>query len=85
MFLCIETLENSQKLQIDLINLNNYMNESCLKFNPEKCYIISFYKGQVINFSYVLTGVTLQRVTEIKDLGVIFDEKLSFSSHGLYN
>jgi hypothetical protein len=34
-----------------------------------------------INFYYNVNGCILQKVSEMRDLGVLFDEKLSFSAH----
>ena len=50
--------------------------------NPSKCSVISFTrKKQPIHFDYNLNGIQIQRVANVKDLGVILDAKLTFKQH----
>ena len=55
-----------------------------LKLNVDKCKVVS-YGRQVEKNKYVMVQnnciVELQRDAYIKDLGVVFDEKLNFSQH----
>ena len=51
-------------------------------FNVIKCYIISFTRSKNhILFNYNMNGVPLQRVDEIRDLGVIITSSLSLKNH----
>lgn len=53
-----------------------------MDMNVSKCKTISFSKCRVqLNFDYGINGIRLDRVTSIKDLGVIMDCKLSFNEH----
>ncbi|XP_055614779.1 uncharacterized protein LOC129761101 [Toxorhynchites rutilus septentrionalis] len=53
--------------------------------NPSKCSVISFSrKRSSIIFEYKLHGVKLDRVSTIKDLGVMLDSKLTFRDHVSY-
>lgn len=53
--------------------------------NPLKCSVISFSKKkQTIFFKYVLSGTEIERVNQVKDLGVILDSQLSFKQHISY-
>ena len=53
-----------------------------MDFNVIKCYIISFtrWKNPIL-FDYTMNGVPLQRVDEIRDLGVIITSSLSWNNH----
>ena len=66
-----------------LQNLINVFYEWCssnfLTVSIEKCNAISFHrKRNPLIFNYVLSNKVLERVNEIKDLGVILDSELSF-------
>ena len=53
-----------------------------MDFNVIKCYIISFTRSKNPNLSdYTMNGVPLQRVDEIRDLGVITTSSLSWNNH----
>ena len=53
-----------------------------MKFNVVKCYIIPFTRSKNhILFDYTMNGVPLQRVDEIRDLGVIITSSLSWNNH----
>ena len=53
-----------------------------MKLNPAKCKVITFTlrKSPVIS-SYILDSHQLERCEQIRDLGVILDEKLTFAHH----
>lgn len=69
-------------LQEDLNRVANYFNAHCLKLNINKSKSISFYRHKSpINFNYSIYGDIIEKVTVIKDLGVILDRSLSFKNH----
>ena len=50
--------------------------------NIQKCAIITFtLKNNYPEFLYCINDTAIKRVNNIKDLGVIFDTKLSFDLH----
>jgi hypothetical protein len=60
--------------------LRNGLNISVL--NHLKCSIVSFTrKTKPLLFDYKINGSILTRRESIRDLGVIFDSKLSFGEH----
>ena len=76
------------KCHADCEFLQNELNALCrwsqlwgLSLNPAKCKVLtlSLRRFPVI-CSYSLEGATLERVSEMRDLGVMLDEKLTFSS-----
>lgn len=81
-FRIVKNISDCEKLQDDLNNLVSYCEINNLFLNLDKCNVITFSKKKnVINYSYNLSGKTLNRVTEIRDLGVIMDSKLTFIPH----
>jgi len=53
-----------------------------LPLSPGKCNWMQISNSKSpCNFSFSLSGCCLKRVEEVKDLGVLFNSKLNFSSH----
>lgn len=78
----IEQCDDTLKLQSDLDALWNWSSSNNLSLNIKKCCCISFFSGRrKHNIMYTINNEDLQRVTIVKDLGVWFDEKLSFTEH----
>jgi hypothetical protein len=82
LFKKIQTVLDSSSLQRDLDALYEWCKFNCLDLNIGKCSVISFYRiRQPIIFGYAIDGTSLERVKRIRDLGVYFDENLSFNYH----
>lgn len=78
----ITNVNDCQELQADLYSIGKWAKDNKLEFNVSKCCIISYtLKKNVVKYGYELDSVTLERVNEVKDLGVLFDHKLSFDKH----
>lgn len=83
-FMKIKSINDCYKLQRDINVLANWCNTNCLHLNINKCSIISFTRRKDVRFqyfNYTINNVLLNRSQSIKDLGVTFDAKLSFSNH----
>lgn len=81
-FRSIKSHNDCLLLQEDLNRLIVYCNENKLILNIKKCNVITFSrKNKQINYNYKLDGNIIGRVSEVRDLGVILDSKLSFSAH----
>ena len=53
-----------------------------MTFNPSKCCVMTFGRMQhPIAFEYTINGTVIIRSTTVKDLGVVFDRKLTFHDH----
>lgn len=53
-----------------------------LSLNPSKCKVITFtLRKKPIQSYYSVNNITLERVTEIRDLGILLDSKLTFGPH----
>lgn len=69
-------------LQDDLNRLSRWCVENELPLNIEKCKTMTFTRKLTpITFHYKISNLNLTRVTEARDLGILFDQKLTFSSH----
>ena len=72
---------NKDVLQTDLDCLQEWTEKWDLHFNSSKCNVLHAGTNNPCN-SYVLNQVNeINRCTEEKDLGVVFDSKLSFDAH----
>ena len=82
----ILTLDDNKSLQNALDVLQNWSKNWLLKLNIKKCKVVSF--GRVVDKSYMYSVcddnnhmIPLERGNTMVDLGVTFDEKLSFREH----
>jgi hypothetical protein len=70
------------KIQSDLSTLSKWCERISLFLNVDKCKTITFSRTRYyVEFSYMLGGTMLDRVSSINNLGVIMDEKMNFSEH----
>ena len=69
-------------LQTDLDSLYRWSIAWKLSLNPSKCKTITFsLRKKPIESCYMVNNITLERVTEMRDLGILFDSKLTFGPH----
>lgn len=81
-FLQVNSVEDCELLQNDFCNVTNWCDNNGFNMNVAKCACMSFtLNHNVINYDYKLNGAGLERVSQQRDLGVVFDPNLSFSSH----
>ena len=80
----ITCTDDYQILQETVGKIQHWSDVWLLKLNVDKCKVVS-YGRQVEKNKYVMVQnnciVELQRDPYVRDLGVIFDEKLNFSLH----
>ena len=78
----VDSLKDCETIQSDLNKLKNWCDVNSLPLNINKCKVMSFCRKKVlIKFAYNIADVELEVCTSFKDLGVIFDPKLSFIYH----
>lgn len=81
-YLKIISILNCATLQLAIDQLSRWCNLNNLDLNINKCQVMSYTrKKNVIMYPYNIGGKELARATQIRDLGVIFDEKCSFVPH----
>jgi hypothetical protein len=79
LFMTIKCVGECQLFQRDLDRLGEWCRSNKFDLNAGKCKLISFRRNmRPIEFVNSINGTALKRVDEIKDLGVIMDEKMSF-------
>jgi len=80
----ITCTDDYQILQETVDKIQHWSDVRLLKLNVDKCKVVS-YGRQVEKNKYVMVQnkciVELQRDAYVKDLGVVFGEKLNFSQH----
>ena len=79
----IKSIKDAIDLQSDIHLLEEWSDKWLLKFNPEKCHILTLGKFENIMHThrYTTYGKEIEHVFEEKDLGIIIDSNLSFEEH----
>lgn len=81
----INSIEDCIELQENINILSRWCDLNKLTLNVGKCKVLSFSrKRHPIMFDYNIQLTTLEKPDSIKDLGIVFDTKLSFSLHYEY-
>lgn len=78
----IDKVEDTRHLQEDLNALTGWCKDNKMILNSKKCFHVKFSrKKRLINADYYIGGDKIQEVETIKDLGVVFDNKVTFIPH----
>ena len=82
-FRVINSLDDQQILQNNLVKLENWSDTWLLKFHPENVNIWTYIKHKEDKVKYNLLGQEINKVKDEKDIGVVIDEELelSFDTH----
>lgn len=81
-FKIIEHPDDCLKLQTDLDSLSAWSKINCMELNVNKCKILTVSKKKHnLLFDYVINDVALDRVDQMKDLGIYIDRELRFDYH----
>lgn len=82
LFVPVRSIGDAMHMQEDLDAVAVWSQKNRLALNVAKCKIVTFHrKNFPIIFNYEINGCSLIRETEIKDLGIIFDDQLRFTKH----
>ena len=84
LFKIIQTEQDSSLLQYDIDSMYNWTLNSLLLFHPKKCFTMhvdSKSNGSTNQTTYKINDNTLKTKLELKDLGVIVDNHLTFSNY----
>ena len=75
--------DDSLALQSDLSKLETWSNVWQLRFNADKCHVLTLGKFENIHHAhrYKICGKELEHVDHEKDLGIVVDSELSFAEH----
>lgn len=78
----IKNIYDCLSLQSNFMKFAEWCTINKLTLNIKKCQIMSFFRiKNPIKYSYTLNNHSLLSVSEIRDLGITFDTKLSFINH----
>ena len=78
----VNTIEDVALLQSDLDRLVNWCKDNNMLLNVKKCFHVTLTrKHKTIKCDCYINGVPIVKVDTIKDLGVVFDSKLTFDQH----
>lgn len=84
LFFKIDTLADARQLQTDIDTIVCWCHRNGLHLNVNKCFFMSFTRRREAtyqHFNYTINGSPILKVNCIRDLGVLFDHKLSFKNH----
>ena len=81
LFSYVTSWEDSVRLQNDIDCLTQWMEVWLLRLNIGKCKAVSYGRKPAICMNYNVSGVAIDKIESIKDLGVTFDNKLKFDHH----
>lgn len=78
----INDISDCETLQSQLNLVYNWCTSNSLTLNISKCTTVSYSrKKEVISYQYNINNECISRSNCVKDLGIMFDEKLSFNVH----
>ena len=79
----IDSVNDSLQLQRDIDALDDWTSKWLLKFNSDKCHVLTMGKVEDIKHThhYKIGNQELDHVFSEKDLGVTFDTDLAFEEH----
>jgi hypothetical protein len=70
------------KFFLPVSGFQDCLSDIAMLINVGKCKTITFARSRhPVKFSYMLGGTVMDRISSINDLGVIMDEKMTFSEH----
>lgn len=82
LYACVNSISDCEAIQRDIDLVNDWGNANKMEFNPSKCYVMTFgRKRHPITFDYKINGSSISRSSTMRDLGVVFDQKLTFHDH----
>lgn len=79
----ILTEHDQNILQYDIDKMFSWTQSSLLQFHPDKCYTMSVRSKskQMYDHNYTMNERILSKKSEIKDLGILIDDHLTFVNH----
>lgn len=81
-YMIIRCIEDCIRLQSLLDSFDDWSKRNLLELSVTKCNTITFCrKRQPIVYSYCLDGHILERLYQVRDLGVTLDSELNFRAH----
>ncbi len=79
--LAYKEISKTGELQADLERIAEWARDKQLRLATKKCSSITLGHERIQDHHYLLDGELLERVTSIRDLGIIINSKLNFNEH----
>ena len=81
-YLTVQSMDDCNKLQEDLRNLERWERDWLMEFHPAKCHVLRITRKKTkTSFPYSLHGQILQEVKSAKYLGVTISEDMTWNKH----
>lgn len=78
----ISSANDVSNLQEDLYRLLNWCNRNKMYLNTNKCFHVKYHrKHNIITSSYFIDNEKIKELDSIRDLGILYDKKLTFVPH----
>ena len=82
MYRRVDSANDVSYVQAQLDKLCSWSEKWGLKLNPAKCKVLTLtLRRTPVMGTYMISGVALERVVVMRDLGVMLDQKLTFGDH----
>ena len=75
------SVNDNTVLKADLFNIIEWLRASSFSVNVGKCFFPIYSRRSADPVEYNINGVSLIKKDCVEDLGVIFDQRLSFKAH----
>lgn len=81
-FLPVNNLADCHTLQNSLLDFNSWCARNHLFVNVSKCSVVTFTRKKYpVLYDYKIAGSSVPRSTEVRDLGVLLDSRLTLQKH----
>lgn len=81
-YVVVRTIEDCRRLQSLIDTFSDWCCKNKLMLSIAKCSVITFHRiQQPIRYNYCIDGVQLNRVEQVRDLGVQLDTSMTFVPH----
>lgn len=81
-FKVVSSIDHCLELQSDIDRVAVWCHVNGMSLNLGKCFNINFSRShRSIDFGYTVDSHHVEAVSQVRDLGIIFDAKLTFSFH----
>lgn len=82
LYIIVRCFRDCLQLQSLIHSFETWCSDNCLTLSVHKCNVITFHRSKSpILHDYKMNGQSLQRVNNIRDLGISLDARLTFNQH----